>query len=103
MTALANQNLLTAPWAGEHGGVPPFDHADPALVPAALQLGIDLQAAEINAVATNPAPGTFDNTIAALENSGRALDRASTIFGVMSYNVSNAGGPGSSTRNGRRN
>ncbi|HVV33606.1 MAG TPA: hypothetical protein VHC73_10305, partial [Vitreimonas sp.] len=45
LTALANQNVLLAPWQGPHGGVPPFDHADPAQIPAALQLGIALQTA----------------------------------------------------------
>jgi peptidyl-dipeptidase Dcp len=34
LTAQANQNVLLAPWTGDYGGVPPWDHADPALVPA---------------------------------------------------------------------
>ena len=88
LTAVANQNVLTKPWSGPDGGVPPFDHAGPALIPAALQLGVDLQAAEINLIAANPAPATFENTIAAMENSGRALDRVSTVFNVMTDNVS---------------
>ncbi|MFZ2031097.1 MAG: M3 family metallopeptidase, partial [Vitreimonas sp.] len=89
LTAQANQNVLLAPWTGPYGGVPPFDHADPAAIPAALQLGVDLQAAEINAIAANPAQPTFDNTIGALENAGRHLDRVSNVFGVMTDNISN--------------
>ncbi|MFT3728163.1 MAG: M3 family metallopeptidase [Terricaulis sp.] len=90
LTALSNENVLTKPWTGEYGGVPPFDHADPALLPAALQLAIDLQKAEIDVIATNPAPATFQNTMAALEDAGRALDRVSTIYSVMTSNTSNA-------------
>ena len=39
--------------------------------------------AEIEAIAADPAPPTFDNTIAALENSGRALQRVDDIFGHL--------------------
>jgi peptidyl-dipeptidase Dcp len=90
LTALANQNVLLAPWQGPHGGVPPFDHADPAQIPAALQLGIALQTAEVNAIASNPAAPTFDNTMAALQNAGRHLGRATTVFGVMTSSENTA-------------
>ncbi|HCK83692.1 MAG TPA: peptidase M3, partial [Hyphomonadaceae bacterium] len=85
----ANENILLKPWSGPHGGVPPWDQANPELVPAALELGIALQTAEVNAIAANPAAPTFDNTMAALEDAGRHLGRATTIFGVMTDNVSN--------------
>ncbi|MEZ5994422.1 MAG: M3 family metallopeptidase [Hyphomonadaceae bacterium] len=88
LTAQANENGLLKPWTGPHGGVPPWDLADAAAVPAALELGIALQTAEVNAIAANPATPTFENTIAALQNVGRHLDRASTIFSVMTDNVS---------------
>jgi peptidyl-dipeptidase Dcp len=89
LTAEANQNGLLQPWTGPHGGVPPWDRAIAANVGAALDLGIRLQEAEVQAIANNPAAPTFDNTIAAMQNSGRHLDRAQTIFGVMTDNVSN--------------
>ncbi len=89
LTAEANQNELLKPWTGPHGGVPPWDHADIAAVPAALDLGIRLQEAEVQVVANNPATPTFDNTVAALDNVGRHLGRATTIFGVMTDNMSN--------------
>jgi peptidyl-dipeptidase Dcp len=89
LTAEANQNVLLAPWTGPYGGVPPWDHADPELIPAALGLGIALQEAEVQAISTNPATPTFANTIDAMQNAGRHLDRATTIFGVMTDNVSN--------------
>ena len=87
LTAQANQNALLAPWSGPHGGVPPWDHASAAAMPAAFQLGIQLQAAEIDVIAKNPAAPTFDNTMAALDDSGRHLSRAQTIFSVMTENL----------------
>ena len=89
LTEQANQNPLLRPWTGPHGGVPPWDQARAELVPPALELGIALQEAEVQAIANNPAPPTFDNTLGAMQNAGRHLDRATTIFGVMTDNVSN--------------
>jgi peptidyl-dipeptidase Dcp len=83
----ANDNALLAPWSGPYGGVPPWDQADPSLVPAALELGIALQEAEIQAIATNPDSPSFDNTVVALEDAGRHLDRATTVFGVMTTSL----------------
>lgn len=88
LTAEANQNGLLAPWTGPHGGVPPWDRANAADMPAALDLGIRLQEAEVQAIANNPAPPTFQNTIDALQDAGRHLDRATTIFAVMTDNMS---------------
>lgn len=85
----ANRDALLKPWTGPHGGVPPWDQARPELVPAALELGIALQTAEINAIAANPERPTFANTIDALQDAGRHLNRAATIFGVMTNNQSN--------------
>ena len=90
LTAEANQNALLKPWSGPHGGVPPWDQAIAANVGAALDLGVRLQEAEVQAIANNPAAPTFDNTIGAMQNAGRHLDRATTIFSVMTDNVSNA-------------
>ena len=39
--------------------------------------------AEIDAIAENPAPPDFDNTIAALERSGRELERVASVFFVL--------------------
>ena len=51
----------------------------------ALIEGMKQQRAEIDAIAANPAAPTFDNTIVAMEKSGRMLDRVSqTFFGVQS-------------------
>ena len=87
--AQAEQDPLLKPWTGPHDGVPPWDQARAELIPAAFELGIALQTAQVNAIATNPDAPTFDNTMAALEDAGRHLSRATTVFGVMTDNVSN--------------
>ncbi len=88
LTTQANQDPLLKPWTGPHGGVPPWDQARPELIPAAFELGIALQEAEVQAIANNPAAPTFQNTIEELQDSGRHIDRAQTIFSIMTDNVS---------------
>ncbi|MEZ4399840.1 MAG: M3 family metallopeptidase [Kofleriaceae bacterium] len=83
LTALADQDPLLAPWAGPYGGVPPWDQLDPSKFAAAFTTGLALRAAELDAIVTNPAPPTFANTLAALEDAGRHLHRVETLFGVM--------------------
>ena len=46
----------------------------------ALEQGMAIQRAEVEAIANNPAPPTFENTIVALEKSGRMLGRAARVF-----------------------
>lgn len=42
------------------------------------------QLGEIDRIAADPAAPSFDNTLAALERSGRTLDRVGTIYGIYS-------------------
>ena len=81
-------NPLTRPWAGPYGGVPPWDLAKPDLFPGAFEAAIAEQRAEIAAIASAPNPPSFDNTIAAMERSGRMLDRLNRLFGVLRQNIS---------------
>ncbi|WP_116109274.1 M3 family metallopeptidase [Amycolatopsis ruanii] len=61
-------------------GLPPFDRiADEHFGPA-FEAGLAEHAAEIEAIATNPEPATFENTIVALDTSGRLLQRVSSVF-----------------------
>jgi peptidyl-dipeptidase Dcp len=46
----------------------------------AIQEGMKRQRAEVAAIAANPAPPSFDNTIVALERSGQMLTRVSDVF-----------------------
>ncbi len=83
LTAAANKDPLLAAWTGPYGGVPPWDKIKSDLFPAAFAKGIELRAAEIDVIAQNPEPPTFANTYAALDDAGRHLDRAETLFSVM--------------------
>ena len=81
---------LVAPWTGPYGGVPPFDKVRVESLAPALEVGMARQLAEIELIATNPAPPDFDNTLAALERSGRALSRAATVYNVYTATMNDA-------------
>jgi peptidyl-dipeptidase Dcp len=88
LTALADQDPYLAAWPGPHGGVPPFDKLAAEAFPKAFELGIALTLAEVDAIAENPEPPTFDNTFGALEGVGHHAQRAETLFSVMTGNLS---------------
>jgi peptidyl-dipeptidase Dcp len=87
LAARANQDPLLAPFTGPYGGVPPWDKVKASAFPAAFALGIELRQAEIDAITADDAAPSFANTIVPLENAGRHLDRAQTLFGVMTGNL----------------
>ncbi len=70
---------------------PRFDQIKDSDYKPAFEQGMKEQLAEIKIIAENPAAPTFDNTIAAMEKSGRMLDRtASTFFNVQGANTNAA-------------
>jgi len=76
---LATSNPLLQPWNTPYG-LPPFEqiraeHFEPAFDEALKQ-----QRAEIDAIGANPEPPSFDNTIAAMDRSGRLFDRVGELF-----------------------
>ena len=75
---------LLAPWVGPYGGVPPFDQVKVGDLKPGLETGMAQQLAEIDRIANDPAAPTFENTIAAMERSGRTLHRVATVYGVYS-------------------
>ena len=77
-----SDNPLLQDWTGAFG-LPPFDAIAPADFRAAFDRALARHRAEIDAVAADPAPPSFDNTVAALERSGRALDRVTNVFFVL--------------------
>lgn len=81
-------NILLTDWTGPFGGVPAFDRMELDALKPALESGMANQLTEIEAIASNPEPPTFDNTIVALERSGRALSRVSAYYEVWSSNMS---------------
>src|ERR1700730_6143553 len=88
LAAEATVNPLLAPWTGPYGGGPPFDKVEVEHSQPALEAAMAEQLAEVDNIANDPAPPTFENTLAALERSGRTLDRAGTIFGIYSGTMS---------------
>ena len=76
------QNPLLTDWTGPFG-LPPFGAATPEQFRPAFDAALAAHRAEIATIAADPAPPGFDNTIAALERSGRALDRVSNLFFVL--------------------
>ncbi|OYW93217.1 MAG: peptidase M3 [Caulobacterales bacterium 32-67-6] len=85
----ADGSPLLAPWTGPYGGVPPFDQVKIADFAPALEAAMAQELTEIEAIANNPAPATFENTIAALERAGAALDRVNTPYWVWGGTLSN--------------
>src|SRR6185369_12843141 len=59
---------------------PQFDRIRDSDFAPAFDAGMAEQLREVQAIADNEQPATFDNTLLALEKSGQLLDRASTVF-----------------------
>jgi peptidyl-dipeptidase Dcp len=59
---------------------PPFDKIHDVDYAPAIEEGMKQQIAEIDAIANDPAPPTFANTIEAMERSGQLLTRVAKVF-----------------------
>jgi peptidyl-dipeptidase Dcp len=79
---------LTRGWTGPFGGVPPFDAVAVDAFGPALEAAMAEQLAEVDKITAETAPATFENTIVALERSGLAFDRVTTLYGVWSGTMS---------------
>lgn len=84
-------DVLLNPWTGPYGGLPPFDKIKTTEFQPAIVKGIEMNRADIQAIATQKSAPTFANTLAAMEDAGRPLNRASGLFftysGTMSDDV----------------
>jgi peptidyl-dipeptidase Dcp len=69
--------------------LPPFDKIENRHIAAALDAGMAQQRQEMDAIAQNSAPATFENTIVAMERSGELLTRASSVYGNLSSSNTN--------------
>lgn len=78
---------LLQPWTGPYQGVPPWDKVTAPKLREAILEGIELQRAEIAAIANQADDPTFANTLVPYQMAGEPLDRASSIFGVMTQNI----------------
>jgi peptidyl-dipeptidase Dcp len=67
--------------------LPPFEKIKDADFRPAFEAGMAQQRQEVDAISRDAAPASFDNTIVALERSGRLLTRVSKVF--FNLNASN--------------
>ncbi len=70
-------------------GYPPFDQIKDEHFLPAYEQGMAEQLAEIEAIANNPEPATFANTLIPLELAGRTLGRAAAVFGNLTGTFTN--------------
>ena len=88
MEAAGQQEMTENPFLTESTlpyQLPPFDRIDDAHYGPAFERGMAEQIEEIEAIASQSDPPTFENTILPLERSGRTLDRvARTFFSLAS-------------------
>jgi peptidyl-dipeptidase Dcp len=70
--------------------LPPFDRIGTQSYWPAFLAGMATQRLEADAIAAQPAPPSFDNTVVALERSGRLLDRVSSVFFNLAQSDGNA-------------
>jgi hypothetical protein len=88
LTALADKDPFLMAWTGPYGGIPPWDKLKVEAFPRAFETGLALELAEVDVIAENPEPATFANTFAPLEDGGRHVGRAETLFSIMTGNLS---------------
>jgi peptidyl-dipeptidase Dcp len=72
-------NPLLRPWETPHQ-TPPFDEITPEHFLPAFEQAFTDHVAEITAITHDPATPDFDNTITALERSGKLLNKVSAVF-----------------------
>ncbi len=77
-SAASTNPLLTESTLPYH--IPPFDQIKNEHFMPAIEAGMAEQLKEVEAIASQSDKPTFDNTIVALERSGRLLERAETVF-----------------------
>ena len=78
------ENPLLQPYHTLHDTTP-FDHIGLEDYEPAIRKGMEAEDAEIQQIIDNPEAPTFENTVLALEQSGKLLDRVTTVlFNLMS-------------------
>ena len=76
------ENPFFSAWETPYG-VPPFDKIEPEHFLPALERGMSLHEAEIDAITSNNDAPTFENVILAYDNSGKMLSQVELIFGML--------------------
>ena len=84
LSVSTDQNPLTQQWTGPFNGVPPLDKVKVEYFKPALEAAMEENLKEIDEIARRKDMPTFDNTIAAMERTGKKLDRVGTVYGIWS-------------------
>jgi peptidyl-dipeptidase Dcp len=82
-----SSNPVLAPWAGPYGGVPPFDKVQVSDIAPAMETAMSEALTNMDRIAADPNPPTFENTIAAMERAADTYNRAETIYGIWSTSM----------------
>ena len=82
------ENVFLKEWKGPYGGVPAFDKMKSDELKQAMEIGMQLNLGEIDGIANNPKPATFENTIVEMERTGKALDKVFPYYGILRSNMS---------------
>ena len=85
---METNNILLEEWAGPYEGTPAFDKMNIKDVKSALEKSMAEKLNEIDAITKNTEAPTFENTIVAMEKSGKTLDRVFSYYGILSSNMS---------------
>jgi peptidyl-dipeptidase Dcp len=83
-----SDNSLTKVWTGTYNGVPNFDEMTLEDLKPALNQAMAINLIEIENIANQSTSPSFDNTIVALERTGKVLNRVFTYYGIWSSNLS---------------
>lgn len=81
-------NPLLETWDTPHG-VPPYDAIRPEHFVPAFETALARQQAELDQIADNPEPPTFDNTVARFEAAGADLKRLLPVLSTIGSSNSN--------------
>jgi peptidyl-dipeptidase Dcp len=87
ITAQTNSNPMMNIWSGPYGGVPAFADYKVAHLKPAIEVAIQEKWIEINTIANNPKPATFQNTFVALEKAGKKLSQVKAVFDIYVSNL----------------
>src|SRR5690606_22247805 len=82
------ENPLLGAWNGPYGGVPPLDRVRVEHFLPALEVAIAEKLSDVERIAADPAPPTFENTLEAFERAGRTLARVEAVAGVWRTTMS---------------
>ena len=87
MSAAPAANPLLSAWTGPYG-LPPFEAIEAGHFEPAFDAALAAHRAELDAIASQPAAPTVDNTLAALDRAGRALTALEHLFSTLSASAS---------------